>query len=273
MSLDRLPPPGRFVKYRDVAYRLQHMPPARWWITADHAVDESFVQQSRRTFTRQLTHEDVLDCYDLARPGTYRGLVVEVSTNTAGEYVVTTGDPRAQDEGFERRDHRMPLEKEIPFEDTELEFTTTLTPVLMPWKLAHDWGLFAERLVDTFRDVTDGVFLIVHAAAEPRRYVQFAGAPDRLYAEAPGTEVWADADEFQLRRFDWVAPIVTQPNWTSELRRPALTTEFQRLARACAAALHEAYGITSPDELTYRAWRQPMGEQAAAVEFPALGLG
>ncbi|GLY47682.1 hypothetical protein [Lentzea sp. NBRC 102530] len=272
MSRDRLPPPARFVKYRDVAYRVQHMP-GKWWITADHAVDESFVQKGRRTFTRQLTHEDVLECYDLARPGTYRGLVVEVSTTTAGAYVVTTRDPGASAEGFERRDHRTPLEKEIAFEDTELEFTTTLTPVPMPWKLAHDWDSFTERLVDAFRDVTDGVFLIVHAAAEPRRYVQFTAVPDRLYAEAPGTDVWADTDEVQLRRFDWAAPIVTQPNWTAELRRPALTAEFRRLARACAAALHEAYGITSPDELTYRAWRQPMGDQAAAVRFLALGLG
>ncbi|MFD4669904.1 hypothetical protein ACFWNN_09225 [Lentzea sp. NPDC058450] len=270
--MNRLPAPGRFVRYLDVAYRLQHMPPGRWWITADHAVDESFVQKGRRTFTKQLAHDDVLDCYDLARPGTYRGMTVEVVGNTADEYVVTTRDPRAHAEGFQRRDHRTPMEKQIAFEDAELEFTTTLTPVLMPWTLAHDWEQFAERLADAVRDVTDGVFLVVHAAADPKRYVQFAASPDRLDAEAPGTDVVADADEFQLRRHGWTAPDVAQPNWTSSLRRPALTAEFVLLARCCVGALHETYGITSPEELRYRAWREPGGAPAVDVELPVLGL-
>ncbi|MGI5498957.1 TY-Chap domain-containing protein [Lentzea sp. CA-135723] len=269
--MNRLPSPGRFVRYLDVAYRLQHMP-GRWWITADHAVDESFVQTGRRTFTKQLGHDDVLDCYDLARLGTYRRMAVEVVGNTADEYVVTTKDPRAQAEGFERRDHRTPMEKQIAFEDAELEFTTTLTPVLMPWKLAHDWGRFTERLADALRDVTDRVFLVVHSAADPKRYVQFAASPDRLDAEAPGTDVVADASEFQLRRFDWAAPEAGQPNWTSSLRRPALTAEFVLLAQCSVGALHEAYGITGPDELRYRAWREPAGAPATGVELPALGL-
>jgi hypothetical protein len=268
VSADRLPAPGRFVRYLDVTYRLRHSP-GKWWISADHEVDESFSRTGRRHHEKRLRHDDVLDCFDIARPGTYRGMTVEVVTNTPREYVVTTHDPRADVEGFARSDHRGPLEKLIAFEDAELRFTTTLTPVPMPWKIAHDWEVFGERLADAFRDVTDGVFLIVHAAADPRRYVQFAGAPDRLHAEAPGTDVVADADEFLLRRFGWVAPDVAQPNWTSSLRRPALTAEFVRLALSCTAALHEAYGITGPDELGYRAWREPAG----AVEFPVLGLG
>lgn len=268
---DRLLAPGRFVRYRDTDYRLQHHA-GRWWITADHEVDESFTKQGRRHFVKRLAHDDVLECYDLSRSGTYRGLSVEVVSGSASDYRVTSRDPEAHAEGFERDDHRSPMAKLIAFDDAELRFTTTRTPVPMPWKVAYDWDRFTERLTDAFRDVTDGVFLIVHAAAEPRRYVQFAGAPDRLYAEAPGTDVAADADEFQLRRFDWAAPEVTQPNWTSELRRPALTSEFAGLARRCAAALREAYGITSPDELRYRAWYQPFGADATAVKFPGLGL-
>ncbi|MFD4636307.1 hypothetical protein ACFWN2_03265 [Lentzea sp. NPDC058436] len=259
------------MRYRDVAYRLQHMP-GKWWISSSEPVDESFVQKGRRSFTRQLAHDDVLDCYDLARPGTYRGMAVEVVTNTANEYVVTTRDPRAGAEGFERREHRAPLEKPIAFEDQELEFTTTLTPVPMPWKIAHDWDRFAERLADTFADVTEGVFLIVHAAADPRRYVQFAGGPRLLDAEAPGTDVVHDADEFQLRRFDWTPPDVAQPNWTSSLRHTAPANEFAQLARACVAALHEAYGIIGPDELQYRAWSERPGMATTAERFPGLGL-
>lgn len=265
---DRLPVPGRFVRYRDVDYRLRHMP-GKWWITSNEEVDESFTRKGRRTFVRQLAHDDVLDCYDLSRPGTYRGMPVEVSSSESHGYVVTTSDPTA--EGFERADHRSPLAKVIAFDDPQLRFTTTITPVPMPWKLAHDWDRFTERLADAVRDVTDHVFLIVHAKADPKRYVQFAGAPDRLYAEAPGTDVVPDADEFQLRRFDWAEPGSGQPNWTSSLRRPALTAEFLGLARSCTAALHEAYGITTPDELVHRAWHEPAGAEAVAVEFPGLG--
>ncbi|MEU4807214.1 hypothetical protein [Actinosynnema sp. NPDC023587] len=269
---DRLPVPGRFVRYRDVDYRLQHSV-NKWWITSNHAVDESFTQVGRRSFVKRLTHDDVLECYDLFRPGTYHGMPVEVITDRPGGYAVTTRDPRAGVEGFERADHRSPLEKLIAFDDAELRFTTTITPVPMPWKIAYDWELFNDRLADTLRDVIDHVFLIVHATTDPMRYVQFAGAPDRLYAEAPGRDVVEDADEFQLRRFDWIAPNVAQPNWTSSLRRPALTKELVLLAKCCTAALHEAYGIMSPDELCYRAWREPAGVRATPVEFPALGLG
>ncbi|RDI24454.1 hypothetical protein DFR72_10934 [Lentzea flaviverrucosa] len=269
---DRLPAPGRFVRYHGVDYRLQQSV-GKWLIASNQAVDESFTKTGRRYFVRELAHDDVLDCYDLSRPGTYRGMPVEVVSDAPGGFWVTTRDSRSVAEGFERTDHRSPLTKLIASDDPELRFTTTITPVPMPWKIAYDWKLFTERLTDTFRDVTDRVFLIVHAAADPRRYVQFAGAPDRLDAEAPATDVVADADEFQLRRFEWVAPDVAQPNWTSSLRRPALTAEFAQLARRCVAALHEAYGIVSPDELQYRAWREPAGAAAIAVELPALGLG
>ncbi|WP_290058410.1 TY-Chap domain-containing protein [Amycolatopsis solani] len=263
---------GRFVRYHGADYRLRHSA-GKWWIAADHAVDESFTQRGRRYFVRPITHDDVLDCYDVARPGTYRGLPVEVGQGAPGGYWVTARDSSAVDEGFERDGHRGPLQKLVAFEDAELRFTTTVTPVPMPWKVAYDWELFTERLTDAVRDVTDRVFLIVHAAADPRRYVQFAGSADRLDAEAPGTDVVADAEEFQLRRFAWVEPGVAQPNWTSSLRRPARTAEYAQLAQRCVAALRQAYGIAGPDELRYRAWREPAGAEATAVELPGLGLG
>ncbi|EWC61082.1 hypothetical protein UO65_3653 [Actinokineospora spheciospongiae] len=174
-------------------------------------------------------------------------------------------------EGFERADHRGSEGAKPVASDDPGSRSTTTPPV--PWRMAHDWELFTERLADAFRDVTDRVFLIVHAAADPRRYVQFAAAPDLLDAEAPATDVVRDADEHLLRRTGWTAPDVAQPNWTSSLRRPALTDEFVQLARCCTAALHGAYGITSPDGLRYRAWCEPPGAgAAAAVEFPVLGL-
>ncbi|HEX7301479.1 TY-Chap domain-containing protein [Lentzea sp.] len=271
MNDDRTP--GRFVRYHGVDHRLRESF-GKWWIEADHAVDESFAPQGRRRFVRPITHDDVLDCFDVARPGTYRGLSVELNGRpTAHGHWVTGHGPEAQAQGFRRDGNRGPLQKLVALDDPELEFTTTVTPVPMPWKIAYDWAQFTERLTDALRDVTDHVYLIIHAAQEPRRYVQFAGAPDRLYAEAPGTDVVADADEFQLSRFEWAAPDAGQPNWSWSLRRPALTEEFARLADRCVVALRQAYGIVSPDELRYRAWQDPEGAPSVPVEFPGLGFG
>lgn len=152
-----------------------------------------------------------------------------------------------------------------------------------------DWDDFEKSLATTLRSVTDRVFLIVFSAAEPRRYVQLAGGPDRVDVEAPGTDVVADADETVLDAAGWTPPGVAQPNWTAALPLPALTTEHHGVARQCVRALRYAYGLTSPDDLGYRAWREPemippgetwsadrverMDRGDRALRLPTLGTG
>lgn len=151
-----------------------------------------------------------------------------------------------------------------------------------------DWADFEGRLRATLRSVTDRVFLIVASEADPTRYVQFAAEGDRLYAEAPGVDVVRDADEAALREAGWREPVDAGPNWTSELALPALTAEYAELAARCVVALRAAYRLTSPDELGYRAWRDPeplpVGETwfdedlerldrgADPLDLPTLGL-
>ncbi|MCX2953685.1 hypothetical protein [Lentzea sp. NEAU-D7] len=101
--------------------------PGKWWISSNDPVDESFTRTGRRTFVRRLAHDDVLDCYDLSRPGTYRGMPVEVSSSEPGGYVVTARDPKAAAEGFKRADHRSPPAKVIAFDDPQLRFTTEVS--------------------------------------------------------------------------------------------------------------------------------------------------
>lgn len=127
-----------------------------------------------------------------------------------------------------------------------------------------DWTDFEARLLATFRIVSDRVFLIVASEADPTRYVQFAVEADRLRAEAPGVDVVADADESVLRAAGWQAPAEPRENWTSTLDLPALTAEYADLAARCVAALRDGYRVADPDELGYRAWRDP--EQMPAGE-------
>ena len=86
----------------------------------------------------------------------------------------------------------------------------------------------------------------------------------------------------------WKDPGIAQPNWTSSLALPALTTECKAFAERCVVALRDSYGVADPSDLRYRAWREaelmPEGETwsaervarmdrgAPSVELPGLGL-
>lgn len=150
------------------------------------------------------------------------------------------------------------------------------------------WGDLTHALAATFRDVSDRVFLIVMSASDPRRYVQLAGGPTLLHAEAPGADVVADADEDALHAADWDPPGPAQPSWSSELDRTADATELTALAARCVKALRHAYGLSGPSAMVYRAWRDPEtmlpGETwsaerletydrgSASLALPTLGL-
>jgi hypothetical protein len=140
-----------------------------------------------------------------------------------------------------------------------------------------EWDEFGDRLASTFRQVTGRVFLIIASEADPARYVQFAGQDDRLDAEAPATDVVADADESALKESGWTAPNAAQPNWSSSLQLPALASEYKALAARCVVALRDAYGITSPDDLGYRAWREaermPEGVTWSAEQIERMDRG
>lgn len=127
------------------------------------------------------------------------------------------------------------------------------------------WEEFTGRLTETLRDVSDRVFLIVHSQANKKVYVQFAGGKHELHAQAAGPEMvpWTDIDVMVAA--GWVPPSgFDPPNWTFDLPLPALTVEFSTLAERCVVALRDAYGLTEPDGLVYKAWRD--GEWPLAGE-------
>lgn len=233
-----------------------------------------------------------LECFRLEYHATYRGIAFEVQS-PEGPVMAWTSDSRSLAEGFGQVD-RGEYRKTIPLDDPDLHIATTRTPIAVPWatKPSNDgtpnWNDFRDRLVDTFRKTSERLILIIASDVDPKKYVQFAREADRLDAEAPAADVAADAKESVLSDAGWRRPGIAQPNWASSLALPALTTEYGAFAERCVAALRDAYGVASPDELSYRAWREaermPEGETwsaervermdrgAPVVELPALGL-
>lgn len=272
---------GRYVRVGNTEYPLAS-PGGNWALWSPTPV-EGF-RKIGNGWVRNIAPDEQLECFRVAHQGTYRGILVTVDpaddeSDGRGTVRLDTRDPRAAELGFERFGFERPEVqswlKFVPADDRDLVFTTTRTPEPMPWAASSvdarpqrsvprpsdarpsEWGAFTLRLITALRGVTERVFLIVSVDGDPLRYVQFAGDPDKLYAEAPGVDVVADADESVLRAAGWKAPRVTQPNWISELPLPAYAIDFRELAERCVAALRDAYGVTSPDALAYRAWRDP----------------
>ena len=140
------------------------------------------------------------------------------------------------------------------------------------------WTKFAQNLGISLRRVSDRAFLVVSVAERPGVFVQFAGGPGELHAEARDT-----GDPAVLAAAGWHPPDAGFDNWYLELPLPALTAEYLDLAERCVAALCDGFGVPAPDDLVYRAWREPEpvppGEQRAGRDkgenplwMPMLGV-
>ncbi|WP_024818121.1 TY-Chap domain-containing protein [Arthrobacter sp. 31Y] len=286
--------PGRYAVLDGVEYRLQ--PRGDAWVLWTDQPTPGFSAAGKGGFIREIAPEEQLECHDVDHRGTYRGLIIEVHQTGPQGLMVSSLEPSAGDEGFERLDSRDPGRvKNIPHDDPDLLFSTVRTRVPMPWaertlseQATFDWNDFRDRLVVTLRGLPDRVILIIASNVYPNRYMQFARQGDRLDAEAPGKDVVVNAVESVLKDAGWQAPGVAQPNWSAVLPLPALTSEYRELAERCVAALRDSYGVKSPDDLSYRAWREaeqmPVGQTWSAervagmdpgsdsLEIPGLGV-
>ncbi|WP_405164842.1 hypothetical protein OG203_06940 [Nocardia sp. NBC_01499] len=59
-------------------------------------------------------------------------------------------------------------------------------------------------------------------------------------------------------------------NWWYELPWPASSDGYRRLASRIVAGLRDAYGITEPSKLVYKAWNERDGNRE--IELPLIGL-
>ncbi|MEI2278298.1 hypothetical protein OHC50_12600 [Paenarthrobacter ilicis] len=277
---------GTYALYGGVEVRLDRR--GQGWILRANERTPGFTRNEHGQYVKLIAVGDPLEleCFRLKYHGTYRGLAFEVQS--LGEPVMAwTRDSRSLAEGFKQVD-RGEYRKTISLSDPDLEITTVRTRIPAPW-IDHQtpaWSDYRDRLVEAFRGTNDRVIVIISSTADPKRYVQFAGQSGVLDAEAPGTNVVAEAKQQVMADAGWSAPGPAQPNWTSSLELPALTSEYKALADRCVAALRHSYGIAHPSELVYNAWREPeqmpagvtwsadqvkqLDRGAKAVEFPSL---
>lgn len=292
MSLPGNQPPsgalsaGTYALYGGVEVRLDRR--GQGWILRANERTPGFTRNEHGQYVKLIAVGDPLEleCFKLEYRATYRGISLSVQ-KPADPVGAWTKDPQSGNEGFRQVD-RVEWFKEISLSDPDLEITTVRTRIPAPW-IDHQtpaWSDYRDRLVEAFRGTHDRVVVIISSTADPKRYVQFAGQSGVLDAEAPGKDVVADAKQQVMADAGWSAPGPAQPNWTSSLELPALTSEYKALADRCIAALRHAYGLAHPSELVYNAWREPeqmpagvtwseeqvkqLDRGAKAVEFPSL---
>ncbi|GAB3106061.1 hypothetical protein GCM10027055_00010 [Janibacter alkaliphilus] len=124
-----------------------------------------------------------------------------------------------------------------------------------------EWSEFQGALAGVLGEVGDRWRVIIR---EPTSgvVVQFADHPVGLEMQCSSREVpkFADlipasADEV-MEAQGWQAPTRELPLWSQVVELPALTSELEAAAGACVTALRDAFGVGSPDDLVYTAWRE-----------------
>lgn len=276
---------GRYAVSDGAEYALVRLK-GGWTLQSDHP-EEGFTSRYG-CFVRPVTPGEPLVCFTITQAGVYQDMVVEVDVTGDGHLRLVTRDKRAVERGFVPLGFERPEIQDymltVPLDEPALRLVTTREPTPAPWAqappvrtrgvLPPGWGELTAGLAATLRDVGDRSFLIVSTRSDPRRYVQLAGGPDLVDAEAPGTDVVADADEDALRTAGWLPPGTAQPSWTSSLDRSSGESERTALAQRCVAALRHAYGVRGPSDLVYAAWRHPgAGDPGAtSLDLPDLGL-
>ncbi|PPG39203.1 hypothetical protein [Pseudoclavibacter sp. RFBA6] len=284
----QLQAPGLYAMLDGLEYPV--VPRGAEWALRSEEPRPGFVPQ-RGEHLRTITPEDQLAYVTILHPGTYRELSVQVRPTSAHAVQLSTRDRRSVGRGFVQFGFERPEIQEyvhsVALDDPELQVTTTRAPSAPPW-LRHGrertptgvpttWSDFAEAFAAALEQVTDRVVVIVSAAGDARRYVQFAGDSDVLEAEAPGRSIVADADERVLRGAGWTPPGPSQPNWSATARRHDARPVRRALAEMSVAALRDGYSVGSPRLLSYTAWRDPQvfpdGASYTAEEWEARDLG
>jgi hypothetical protein len=157
------------------------------------------------------------------------------------------------------------------------------------------WDEFEQNLARTIRESRHRTYVVI-SVDDTKSTAQFCVDADRngdmeVVAEIPipgglpGAEALRDA----LRGWGFDArPAVGSELWSLHQPWPAPSRVLTTMAHAMRYALSDGFGVPSPDELVYRAWRYPQqwprnttlsDEQIAALdrgdeflEIPELGV-
>ena len=135
------------------------------------------------------------------------------------------------------------------------------------------WSDFETRLFEMITDLPSRTVLIIGARDDQGKtglpFVQFAGL-DALYggnadivAEICGENIPKDMATFtaqqrnDLERLGFAPAEDGSTTWRQNLPWPTPSRIIMNTVRASTLRLRDIGGITSPDQLTYKAWRYP----------------
>lgn len=130
--------------------------------------------------------------------------------------------------------------------------------------VATGWDVFVHGLARCLAELPSRATLII--AASGNRYVQFHQFDIKLSVELTGNSYLAEpipeAAAKHLRELGWRAPVLSHEveNWRRALFWPISAKGLEALAHSVAVGLHEALGVTSPDELRASGWSDTNAE-------------
>ncbi|OXR44022.1 hypothetical protein B7C42_03578 [Nocardia cerradoensis] len=130
------------------------------------------------------------------------------------------------------------------------------------------WDEFGSALAAELAGLPVGALMVIEERGEFGRYVQFVHMDDNLYAELmsdrnPAVTQAQTPEQCQLiAGLGWREP-GTSPesdsNWWTALKCPIRTADYRRLATMVVSGLRDGLGMSSPGDLTYRAWNSLEG--------------
>ncbi len=146
--MTRFPPAGKYALLNGTEYRI--VLGGGWKLTSWDAASrrDGFLPVGRGLYERRIAPDERLEVVSLRYDGAYRGVPVQVEPNLKGTLVLTTGDRRAKELGFEpreRSDWVLIVEPDAP----GLVVTPRRTKVPAPWW--DDQGLDEQALDDQAR--------------------------------------------------------------------------------------------------------------------------
>ncbi len=134
-----------------------------------------------------------------------------------------------------------------------------------------DWDVFVHALAGCLARLPSRATLIL--VAPGNRYVQIQQFDIKLSAELTGDYYLAEpisaAADRLLRDIGWTAPVPAHDieNWSRTLLWPIPRSGLEDLARSVAVGLHEALGVSTPDDLRATGWSDSSGD----LDLSALG--
>ncbi len=134
------------------------------------------------------------------------------------------------------------------------------------------WSDVENGLAVTLTQLRSGSYVVVRASTGG--YVQFAQTDSELVAEATGTQLLPEAMRYsptaqaRLRELGYRE----EDNWVQCLRWPMTAAQVESLAAASVVVLRDLLQVPDPSRLSYRAWREPSGDDPGQDPLPLPAL-